>query len=256
MPVVRVIHWKEAEAGPLLAACRNAGFTTEYIEGDGGAICRAIRAKPPDVLAIDLSRLPGHGREVAVWLRNQKGTRHIPIVFIGGDPVKVASIRALLPDAPYCELPKLPIALKTALKKAGKSSLPITPPRMMDRYREKSAAEKLGITASARVAVVDTPRDFPDLLGAVPDAVEFQEEPAPLTLWFVHDRENLMESLREMRTRASKTKLWLLWRKGSTGDGLTQKALREAANAVGLVDYKICAVDARWSGMLFARKKS
>jgi CheY-like chemotaxis protein len=252
MPVVRVIHWKEAEAGPLLAACRDAGFTTEYIEGDGGAVCRAIRAKPPDVLAIDLSRLPSHGREVAVWLRNQKSTRHIPIVFTGGDPVKVASLRALLPDAAYCELPKL----AAALKKVRKSRSPITPPRMMDRYREKSAAEKIGITASARVAVVDTPRDFPDLLGALPGAVEFQEEPAPLTLWFVHDREGLMESLREMRTRAEKTKLWLLWRKGSAGGGLTQNALREATNAVGLVDYKICAVDAHWSAMLFARKKS
>jgi hypothetical protein len=255
MPVVRIIHGKKAEAGPLLAACRSAGFETEYLAGDGGAICRAIRTKPPDIVAIDLSRLPSHGREVAVWLRNTTGTRHVSIVFIGGDPVKTASVRALLPDATYCEQPKLAAALKK-LAKAGTSKSPITPPPVMDRYREKSAAEKLGITASAHVAVVDTPRDFPDLLGALPDAVEFQEEAAPLTLWFVHDREGLMESLREMRTRAAKTKLWLLWRKGSTGAALTRNALREATNAVGLVDYKICAVDGRWSAMLFARKKS
>jgi len=255
MPVVRVIHWKEAEAGPLLAACRAAGFETEYLEGDGGAICRAIRTKPPDVIAIDLSRLPSHGREVAVWLRNQKGTRHIPIVFIGGDPVKTASVHALLPDAAYCELPKLPASLKK-LARSGAAKSPVTPPQMMDRYREKSAAGKLGITAAGRVAVVDTPRDFPGLLGPLPDGVEFQEDPAPVTLWFVHDREGLMESLREMRALAPKTKLWLVWRKGSTGAGLTQNALREATSAVGLVDYKICAVDGRWSAMLFARRKS
>ncbi len=255
MPVVRVIHWKEAEAGPLLQICRAAGFETEYLQGDGGAICRAIRTKPPDLIAIDLSRLPSHGREVAVWLRNTKSTRHIPIAFVGGDGAKTASVRALLPDATYCELPKLAAALKRFAKSAPAKS-PVTPPPIMDRYREKSTAEKLGITASAQVAVVDTPRDFPELLGPLPDSVEFQEEPAPLTLWFVHDREGLMGSLREMRARAGKTKLWLIWRKGSTGDGLTQNALREATNAVGLVDYKICAVDARWSGMLFARKKS
>lgn len=255
MPVVRVIHWKEAEAGPLLAACRAAGFATEYLEGDGGAICRAVRTKPPDVIAIDLSRLPSHGREVAVWLRNQKGTRHIPIVFIGGEPAKTASVRALLPDATYCELPKLPAALKKLTKPSAAKSF-ITPPHVMDRYREKSAAEKLGITASARVAVIDTPRDFPGLLGTLPAGVGFQEDPAPLTLWFLHDREGLMDSLREMRALASKTKLWLLWRKGSAGAGLTQNALREATNAVGLVDYKICAVDGRWSAMLFARRKS
>ena len=255
MPVARVIHWKEAEAGPLLAACRKAGFEIEYLQGDGGAICRAIRTKPPDVIVIDLSRLPSHGREVAVWLRNTKSTRHIPIVFIAGDPAKTASIRALLPDAMYCEIPRLPAALKK-LAKSGPAKSPVTPPAIMDRYREKSAVEKLGITASAHVAVVDTPRDFPDLLGVLPDDVEFQEEPAPLTLWFVHDRESLMESLREMRARAAKTKLWLIWRKGSKGDGLTQTALRDAANAVGLVDYKICAVNGQWSAMLFARRKS
>jgi hypothetical protein len=31
--------------------------------------------------------------------------------------------------------------------------------------------------------------------------------------------------------------------------------VREAALAVGLVDYKICSLDGVWSGMLFALKK-
>ena len=53
---------------------------------------------------------------------------------------------------------------------------------------------------------------------------------------------------------ADRTKLWIVWRKGST-DGLTSNLVREAANEAGLVDYKICAVDAQWSGMVFARRK-
>jgi hypothetical protein len=36
---------------------------------------------------------------------------------------------------------------------------------------------------------------------------------------------------------------------------VTQPFLRESAAAVGLVDYKICSVDAAWSAMLFARRK-
>lgn len=254
MPVVRVIHWKAAEANPLLDACRGAGLQVEYLEGDGGAICRAIRAKPPDVVAIDLSRLPSHGREVAVWLRNTKPTRHLPIVFVGGEESKVATVRALLPDATYCELPRVAAAMKK-LAKPGAHRTPVVPPQMMERYREKSAAEKLGIEVGGKVAIVDAPREFPDLLGALPDSVEFQEEPAPLTLWFLHGREGLMDSLRDMRAIAAKTKLWLVWRKGSSGAGLTQNAIREATGEVGLVDYKICAVDGRWSAMLFARKK-
>ena len=53
---------------------------------------------------------------------------------------------------------------------------------------------------------------------------------------------------------ADRTKLWVVWRKGSA-DGLTSNLIREAANEAGLVDYKICAVDAQWSGMVFARGK-
>jgi hypothetical protein len=56
-----------------------------------------------------------------------------------------------------------------------------------------------------------------------------------------------------MRKLAGRTKLWILWRKGS---GVTQPFLRESAAAVGLVDYKICSVDGTWSAMLFARRKA
>jgi hypothetical protein len=48
----------------------------------------------------------------------------------------------------------------------------------------------------------------------------------------------------------------IVWRKGSAGAELMQNALRDAANAVGVVDYKICAVNGRWSAMLLARAKS
>ncbi len=86
--------------------------------------------------------------------------------------------------------------------------------------------------------------------------MEFCEDDAPTTLWFVHDREGLLDSLRQMRSVAAHSKLWLLWRKGSSGNGVTQNALRESTREVGLVDYKICSVDQNWSAMLFTRKKA
>jgi hypothetical protein len=254
MPTARVIHWRASEATPLLEACRCAGFHVDYLEWDGGAICRAIRAKLPDVVVIDLSRLPSHGREVAVWLRGAKTTREIPTVFVGGDPLKVAGIRQLLPDAAFCQLNKVAATLKELARTTVRE--PVAPPGMMERGREKTVAQKLGIEAGAAVAVIEPPRDFPALLGNLPESVEFQESAAPITLWFVHDRESLLVALRRMRAMAARTKLWLLWRKGSSGTDLTQNALRETAREVGLVDYKICSVDQRWSGMLFALKKS
>jgi hypothetical protein len=35
-----------------------------------------------------------------------------------------------------------------------------------------------------------------------------------------------------------------------------QNDVRRAGLAAGLVDYKVCAVDADWSGLKFTRKKS
>jgi CheY-like chemotaxis protein len=255
MPRVRVIHWRAAEAVALIEACRGAGFDVEYLEGDGGAICRAIRANSPDVVVIDLTRLPSHGKEVAVWLRGAKSTRDIPIVFVDGDPLKVAAVRELLPDAVFCAAGKVAAAIKRAAPRKN----PVAPPGMMERAREKSAAHKLGITARSAVACIEPPRDFPELLGELPDSVDFREDDAaPITLWFVHDRQRLLENLRRMRTMASRTRLWLLWRKGANGSssaGVTQNSVREMAREVGLVDYKICSVDQHWSAMLFARKK-
>src|ERR1700727_1427907 len=116
MPVVRVIHWKAAEAGPLIEACEGAGFEVDYLAGGGSAVCRAIRTRTPDVIAIDLSRLPSHGREVAIWLRNTKSTRSVPILFVGGEEAKVAAIRELLPDAEYCDIDDVVRVIKRVAK--------------------------------------------------------------------------------------------------------------------------------------------
>jgi len=263
MRSVFVIHWKSEEAGPLLDACRAAGFAVDSTEGDGMAVMRAVRRALPDVFAIDLSRRPSHSKEAAVWLRGSKRTREIPIVFVGGAEKKVAPIRGLIPDADYCDLSGLAAALKTAVKRAANPASrrdPVTPPGMMERAQYKSAAEKLGIAAGCSVRVVDAPRGFPELLGVLPEKVEFGEDPAPVTLWFVHDRGTLLASLRRMRSAARQTKLWLIWRKAAaptlTQNAVTQNDVRNLTREVGLVDYKICSVDVHWSGMLFALKKA
>jgi CheY-like chemotaxis protein len=80
---VRVVHWKAAEAGAMCRALRAAGHTVDYDEKlDSGGL-RCFRQSPPDVIVIDLSRLPSHGREVATALRAMKDTRHIPIIAVG-----------------------------------------------------------------------------------------------------------------------------------------------------------------------------
>ncbi|HEY8460201.1 MAG TPA: hypothetical protein VIM99_07460, partial [Blastocatellia bacterium] len=52
--------------------------------------------------------------------------------------------------------------------------------------------------------------------------------------------------------------LWIAWPKQASGveSDMTQNVVRETGLACGLVDYKVCAIDATWSGLKFARRKA
>jgi CheY-like chemotaxis protein len=259
MARVRVVHWKANEAAALLSALRAAGHTLDYGEKLDPEAFRAIRQSPPDAIVIDLSRLPSHGREVAAFLRGHKATRTVPLVFVDGEPVKVEAMRKLLPDAVYTPAARVPSALREALAKPPAD--PVVPVQMMDRYGGRSASQKLGIGKGATAALIDPPRNYATVIGALPAGARLEETPAEecaVTLWFVSDAAACRAALPRMRKLAGRTRLWVLWPKLAAGkhSGVTQQFLRESAAAVGLVDYKICSVDETWSAMLFARRKS
>jgi len=254
MARVRLVHWKANEAAALLAGLRAAGHTVDYDEKLSSAGFGAIRQSPPDAFVIDLSRLPSHGREVATFVRGLKATRHILIVFVGGLPEKIEAIRKALPDARFSAPGRLRTAVRAAL--ADRPANPVVPPRMMERYASRTAARKLGIREGSRTMLIDPPRNYAAVIGALPEGAVLEETPGagcPVTLWFVEEAPACAGALPGMRRLATRTKLWILWRKGG---GITQQFLRESAAAVGLVDYKICSVDATWSAMLYARKRA
>jgi CheY-like chemotaxis protein len=254
MPRIRLIHWKASESAELLASLRAAGHVVDYEEDLSSTGFRAIRESPPDAFVIDLSRSPSHGREAATFIRGQKAIRHVPIVFVGGAAEKIEAIRQLLPDAVFAAPGRLPSALRAALAK--RPAHPVVPTQMMARYASRNATQKLGIREGSATALIDPPRNYASVIGDLPEGAALEESPAaacPITLWFVHDAAACREALPDMRKLAARTKLWILWRKGSA---VTQPFLRESAASVGLVDYKICSVDATWSAMLFARRKA
>ncbi len=255
---VRLVHWKAEEAAPLLAALRKAGYEVDYEENPDYHLSQAIKAAPPGAVVIDLSRLPSHGREIAIYLRGSKATRHVPIVFVNGAPEKVAAIREKLPDAVYTTPAKLLADLRRAIRNAP--AAPVVPAQMMDRYQARTAAQKLGIRDGAKVAVVDPPRDYAKVLGALPANVELAEDGdngCDVTLWFVRDAADYQAALPSMRRHAAVSKLWILWQKQAAGtrSNVNSQIVRESAIAVGLVDYKVCSVNETWSALAFARKK-
>jgi len=255
---IRLLHWKAAEASEYIELLEAAGHRVEYEPEFRPGLMRAWREAPPDAFVIDLSRLPSHGREIAIALRQARATRAVPIVFCEGSEEKVARIRSELPDATYCTRAALKAGLRQALKRGVEA--PVVPVQMMDRYGGRTTAQKLGIKQGSTVALVDAPREGVAALGELPGEVEIREgagEHADVTLYFIRDAAGLGQRLPEARSRAGATKLWVLWRKGGSaarGD-MTESVVREYALRLGLVDYKVCSVNAVWSAMAFARKR-
>jgi hypothetical protein len=254
MARVCLFHWRAEEAKPLLTVLEAAGHSVEYQERM--ASYREVRDKPPDAIVIDLSRLPSQGRELAVFFRGAKSTRFVPIVFVGGEPEKVAGVQRVLPDAVYTPASRLRGTLSKAL--ANPPVNPIKPAQMIDRWGTRTVAQKLGIAKNSRVAVIDPPSGYAQAIGELPTGVEFDEESTedcPVSLWFVHDVPEFHAALPRMRKLAARSRLWIIWRKNKK-DGLDGNLIRQGGIAVGLVDYKICSVSETWSGMVFAVKKA
>jgi CheY-like chemotaxis protein len=244
---VRLVHWNAQEAEPLVESLEAAGHSIEHTSSIGSGIMKYLRASLPDAVVIDLSRQPSHGREIAVAIRTGKTIKHLPILFVDGDPEKVEAIRRVLPDAIYTTRPRL----VAALKRAKPVENPVRPTPMMERFGNRTAAQKLGINAKTRVTLIDPPLDYERLIGPLP-------EPGTgpgLILWFTHDPASFYARLPRMRAMAAHSRLWILWRKNKV-DQLDGGLIRRTAIDVGLVDYKICSVDATWSGMAFAVKKT
>ncbi len=132
-----------------------------------------MRAQPPDAFVIDLSRVPSQGAAVGVWLRQQKTTRHVPLVFVGGVPEKVARVRGLLPDAVYTEWRRIRGGLKRA--RVRRPAAPVVP-GTMDAYAGATLPQKLGVRPGQAVLLIGAPADFADRMGPLPEGVRLLRE--------------------------------------------------------------------------------
>jgi CheY-like chemotaxis protein len=253
---VRLIHWHGPEGRERRLRLASFGYDAQYDDLDGIAVRRLIRASPPDAVVIDLSRLPSHGRETALSLRGSKDTRHLPIVFVDGDPAKVAALKELLPDAAYTTWGRLETALPKALTRPV--TAPVRPPASI--YSGKPVADKLGVKAGMRVAVLNAPTGLDQTLAPLPSGVRLSAKIASdtaLFLVFVRSRRELAAQLATLPRAVERQSVWLLWPKTASRvkSDLNGNIVRDAGLAAGLVDYKVCSVDDTWSGLAFKRRK-
>lgn len=254
---VRLIHWAPVEAEPRIAALSAAGYTVEYAPFTPGTL-KEVADRAPAAIVIDLTRVPSHGRDVAVALRHSKRTRHVPIVFAGGAPEKLARVREQIPDAEYAEWPAIRAALRRAI--AHPLTDPVVPASGLAGYSGTPLPQKLGIKEHMTVVLIHAPRGFENTLGALPAGVRLRRggyAPRDLTIWCVTSRAAVEEGIDDVAREVGTGGLWIAWPKKSSGlpTDVTQADVRRSGLAVGLVDFKICAIDATWSGLKFVRRR-
>jgi len=126
-------------------------------------------------------------------------------------------------------------------------------------YSGTPLVQKLGIKPATRLVLLGAPSGFARLLVGLPDDVRVTIRAvagAELSIWFVKSRRELEGRIAEVAVQMGQG-LWMAWPKKSSGiaSDLTEDAVRRAGLAHGLVDYKVCAIDERWSGLKFARRR-
>ncbi len=128
----------------------------------------------------------------------------------------------------------------------------------MAGYAGTPLPAKLGIKPGARVALLGAPPRFAATLGPLPAGAGLTGrcDRASLALWFVRSRTDLSRRLGRAVALAAQMPVWVVSPKksGPLASDLSQPRIRAACLAAGLVDYKVCAVDPTWSGLLFRRR--
>lgn len=128
--------------------------------------------------------------------------------------------------------------------------------RRVAGYSGTPLPRKLGIKPGHRVLLLRAPEAFePDVLGELPGGVNVARTArgtADVIVAFFDRRAELERRMPGLRERMEPAcGLWIAWPKRSSGvaTDLTEDVVRELALANRLVDNKVAAIDATWSGL-------
>jgi hypothetical protein len=118
---------------------------------------------------------------------------------------------------------------------------------------------KLGVKPGSRVLIAAAPPDF--ALDAVPPEAVVHTRAAgssyDVVLMFCPDRRRLEQRFGRLSERtATAGAVWVAWPKRASGveTDLDENVIRDFGLSAGLVDVKVIAIDATWSGLKFVRR--
>lgn len=129
-------------------------------------------------------------------------------------------------------------------------------------YSQTPLATKLGVKAGQRLWRKAMPQSVADEIAAeVPEAVydEYLRPDLDLAHLFTASRRELADTLAVLRPLlAPAGTIWVSWPKKASKvpTDITEDTIREECFPLGLVDVKVCAVDATWSGLKLVIRKA
>jgi len=128
-------------------------------------------------------------------------------------------------------------------------------------YSATPLLKKLGIKPGLQLLLIDAPEGYREALTIQQlqlyqdDVLHCQNAASQQTDWvqlFVRDAALLANQLNQLRsTLKPDAVIWVSWPKKAARQptNISEDTIRQLALPLGLVDIKVCAVDATWSGL-------
>ena len=129
-------------------------------------------------------------------------------------------------------------------------------------YSGTPLPKKLGIREGSRVTLLGPPDGFIATLGDLPYGVRVRtkavSEADVIVLFatkFTRLKKEFVKAMSLMPPQSGM--LWVAWPKKSakTDTDLDENLIRDFGLAAGVVDTKVCAIDEKWSGLRFSRRR-
>jgi Protein of unknown function (DUF3052) len=129
-------------------------------------------------------------------------------------------------------------------------------------YSGTPLVKKLGFAPDMSVVLLDAPPNLSELLGELPSGVKVSNRlthRADIVLIFVEYAADLSRNVLALKSAvAPDGMVWVAWPKRASRKptDLTEDVIRDIVLPTGLVDVKVCAIDATWSGLKLVIRKA
>jgi hypothetical protein len=122
-------------------------------------------------------------------------------------------------------------------------------------YSGTSLEKKLGIREGFVISILHPPPYYFDLFTKLPEGLQIVKggrKKRNFIHYFAKEQAQLVKDLYDLKNSIEQNgMIWISWPKKSSGvtSDITEDTIRNLGLQHGLVDVKVCAVDAVWSGL-------